>query len=423
MRPHQSEAGNAISEQTLSKSDPGRPLVSILIPAFNAEEWIADTLRSALGQTWEPKEIIVVDDGSIDKTLAIARQFESDRVRVVAQKNQGAAAARNTAFSLSKGDYIQWLDADDLLAPDKIARQMEARATCPSKRVLLSGAFGCFIYRQYNAKFVPTGLWADLSPLDWLTCKLEHNTYMQTATWLVSRELSVAAGPWDTRLLADDDGEYFSRVLLKSEGVRFLPEAKVYYRAPLVGSLSSLLASRRKLEAHWISIKLHVTYLRSLEDSARTRSACLQYLQRCLIFFYPEMNEIVQEAQQWAHQLGGHLVRPNLSWKYSSAVRFLGWNAAKTLKVYMQRVRWQTMRRWDKVAARARMVRGYPDDKGIHSRGRYGDWGDMGTDEGFISGENAAERATARYSADDRSVPTDLRKAPAAPGTESESAQ
>src|ERR1041385_4381684 len=94
------------------------PLVSILIPAYNAEQWIGDAIRSAIDQTWDHKEIIVVDDGSTDRTLAAAKRFESPLVRVVSQKNQGAAAARNLAFSLSKGDYIQWLDADDLLAPD-----------------------------------------------------------------------------------------------------------------------------------------------------------------------------------------------------------------------------------------------------------------------------------------------------------------
>jgi len=67
-----------------------KPLVSILIPAYNAEAWISDTLRSAIAQTWERNEIIVVDDGSKDQTLAVARQFESEQVRVVTQKNQGA---------------------------------------------------------------------------------------------------------------------------------------------------------------------------------------------------------------------------------------------------------------------------------------------------------------------------------------------
>ena len=103
-----------------------KPLVSILIPAYNAEEWIADTIQSAIAQTWPRKEIIVVDDGSRDRTAEVARRFASKEVAVVSTENQGAAAARNHALQLSQGDYIQWLDADDLLAPDKIERQLAA---------------------------------------------------------------------------------------------------------------------------------------------------------------------------------------------------------------------------------------------------------------------------------------------------------
>src|SRR5688572_32856810 len=99
-------------------------LVSILIPAYNAERWIGATIRSALAQTWPDTEIIVIDDGSRDGTLAIARGFQSRSVKVVTQPNTGAAGARNAALELAQGAYIQWLDADDLLAPDKIAAQM-----------------------------------------------------------------------------------------------------------------------------------------------------------------------------------------------------------------------------------------------------------------------------------------------------------
>src|SRR5260370_4705443 len=142
-----------------------KPLVSILVPAFNAQEWISDALRSAIAQTWERTEIIVIDDGSPDQTLAVARQFESSGVRVETQENQGAAAARNKVFSLCKGDYIQWLDADDLLAPDKISLQMEALDRCSSKRTLLSSEWGRFFYRYRQAEFIPTALWRDLSPV------------------------------------------------------------------------------------------------------------------------------------------------------------------------------------------------------------------------------------------------------------------
>src|SRR5271156_2795469 len=124
-----------------------KPLVSILIPAYNAEAWISDTLRSAIAQTWDRKEIIVVDDGSKDQTLAVARRFESAQLRVVTQKNQGASATRNNAFSMSKGDYVQWLDADDLMSPDKTLTQMAAAERSGNKRTLISGAWAHFVHR------------------------------------------------------------------------------------------------------------------------------------------------------------------------------------------------------------------------------------------------------------------------------------
>src|SRR5271157_2376967 len=156
-----------------------KPLVSILIPAYNAETWIADTIKSAIGQTWPRKEIIVVDDGSTDQTLAVARDFASKNVAVVTHENQGAASTRNHALSLSQGDYIQWLDADDLLSPDKIARQMEAANETRGSRTLLSSGWGYFAYRSGRAEFTPTSLWCNLSPVEWLLRKMRENLHMQ----------------------------------------------------------------------------------------------------------------------------------------------------------------------------------------------------------------------------------------------------
>ena len=305
-----------------------------------------------MAQTWHPREIIVVDDGSTDQTLSIARQFESDCVCVVSQPNQGAAAARNKAFSLSQGDYIQWLDSDDLLAPDKIARQLEVLDQGSSKRTLLSAAFARFMYRHYRARFIPTPLWRDLSPVEWLLHKLAQNIYMQTATWLVSRELTEAAGPWDTTLLGDDDGEYFCRVLLASDGVRFVPQAKVYYRAPWVDTLSYVGRSERKVEAHWRSMQLHIRYIRSLEDSDRVRAACVRYLESCLIYFYPERADIVIQAERLAMELGSQLKPPRLPWKYSWIQALFGWGMAKRLQLFLPSVRWSVERWWDRLLFR-----------------------------------------------------------------------
>jgi glycosyltransferase involved in cell wall biosynthesis len=325
-----------------------KPLVSILIPAFNAQEWIADTITSALGQTWPRKEIIVVDDGSRDQTLSIARRFASEEVSVVSQANQGAAATRNRAFSLCRGDYIQWLDADDLLAPDKIARQMDALDHGATERTLLSSAWGQFLYRVHRAQFVPTPLWCDLPPVEWLVLKMGQNLRMQTATWLVSRELTEAAGPWNTQLLGDDDGEYFCRVLLASTGTRFVPEARVFYRMPGINSLSYIGRSDRKMEAQFLSMQLHIGYLRSLEDSARVRAACVRYLQDWLPNFYPDRLDIVNQAEQLAEALGARLELPRLSWKYAWIQKAFGWSLAKRAQVFMPRCRWSVIRSWDR---------------------------------------------------------------------------
>lgn len=303
--------------------------VSILIPAYNAQEWIADTIRSAIAQTWEQKEIIIVDDGSLDQTYAIARQFEAQGVIVVSQENQGASSARNYAFSLSNGDYIQWLDADDLLAPDKIARQMQLVKQGLSTRILLSSAWGLFKFRQHRAKFIPTSLWGDLTPVDWMIRKMGQNHYMQTANWLVSRDLTEAAGPWDPRLLTDDDGEYFSRLLLGSNGVRFVSDAKVYYRSFGFNSLSDVGKSSQKLEALWLSMRLQIGYLRSLEQSERVDVACLQYLRTWLPHFYSDRLDIVTEAEEMAKTFGMALGMPSLSWKYSWIARSFGFSFAK----------------------------------------------------------------------------------------------
>jgi glycosyltransferase involved in cell wall biosynthesis len=329
-----------------------KPLVSILVPAYNAEEWISETLRSAIAQTWDHKEIIVVDDGSTDQTFRVARQFESDEVKVVTQKNQGAATTRNNAFLLSKGDYIQYLDADDLLAPDKIARQMDALGQTSSRRTLLSGSWGSFIYRYRQTKFVPSALWCDLSPVEWLVRKMEQNVYMQTASWLVSRELVEAAGPWDTRLLGDDDGEFFCRVLLASDGVRFVPEAKVYYRSSGASSLSYIGNSDRKRVAQMRSMERHIGYLRSLEVSERTGAASVKLLQNWLIIFYPERMDIVAQAERMARDLGGQLHPPQLSWKYLWIRAIFGWPLAKRTQSVLARIKWSLVRSWDKILFR-----------------------------------------------------------------------
>ena len=200
-------------------------------------------------------------------------------------------------------------------------------------------------------QWVPTALWCDLSPVEFLLRKMEQNLFMQTATWLVSRELTEAAGPWDTRLLGDDDGEYFCRVFLASQCIRFVPGARVYYRVTS-NSLSYIGRSNRKLEAQMHSMHLHIGYLRSMEDCDRVRAACVKYLQTWLINFYPERLDIVEQMEKMATELGGQLKTPRLSWNYSWIRAIFGWGLAKRVQLFMPQIKWSLVRFLDKVLYR-----------------------------------------------------------------------
>ena len=109
------------------------PLVSIIIPVYNSEKYLAETITSAISQTWNNKEIIIIDDGSTDNSLTIAESFANEHIKIFSQPNKGASAARNKGLHEAKGDYIQFLDGDDLLMPNKIEVQLAQIAGKPSK--------------------------------------------------------------------------------------------------------------------------------------------------------------------------------------------------------------------------------------------------------------------------------------------------
>lgn len=325
-----------------------KPLVSILIPAYNAEKWIGDTLQSAVAQTWSRKEIIVVNDGSTDCTAEIAQRFASKEVNVISTTNRGLSATVNHALRLCQGDYIQELDSDDILSPDKIERQLLELQGIDNRRILLSSPWGYFYYRTRCARFIPNSLWRDLSPVEWLLRKMGENLHMQNATWLVSRELADAAGPWDETLHYDQDGEYFCRVLLASKGTRFVAGGRVFYRVSSSNRISYIGDSDKKKEALFRSMKLHIHYLRSLENSARVHQACLTYLQNWYGVFYPSRPDIVVELQRLAADLDGGLEAPRLRWKYEWMKPLVGAKAANWAQRVLPEAKASLARRWDK---------------------------------------------------------------------------
>jgi glycosyltransferase involved in cell wall biosynthesis len=302
------------------------PLVSVIIPCHNAAPWLGETIGSALVQTWPRTEVIVVDDGSSDNSLAIARTFEAQGVRVVDQANAGASAARNHGLRLAGGDFIQFLDADDLLEREKIARQMDVLAAAPA--AIAAGPWGRFDRDPATAIFTPEDNWRDSEPVEWLALNFAGRGMMPPAAWLVPRALATAAGPWDERLTLNDDGEYFCRVMLKSTAVRFCAGARSFYRSNLPGSLS-----RRRSEAAWHSAFLShercVQEVLAREDSARTRRAGADLFQRLAYTIYPDCPELVADCESRARQLGGSTLRAEGGKAFQGLARIIGWKAAR----------------------------------------------------------------------------------------------
>jgi glycosyltransferase involved in cell wall biosynthesis len=313
------------------------PLVSILIPCHNASPWLAQTLESALAQTWPGTEIVLIDDGSNDESLAVAAQFEKRGLRVLALDHRGASAARNAAIAASQGEWLQFLDADDLLAPDKIARQM-AVALSTGADHLYASDWSRFQVSPADADFTPQLLCVNSSPVDWVVAKFENNAMMHPAAWLTSRRLAAKAGPWNESLSLDDDGEYFTRLVLASSGVRHCPGAASYYRSGLAGRLSGAKSDGAWASA-FLSLELSVDRLLAAEDSPRTRHACATSFQRFIWEAYPRAAGCRRKAAARAAACGGSDFKPAVGPKYHLARRVFGWRLARRLQFFADRCR------------------------------------------------------------------------------------
>jgi len=122
--------------------------VSVVIPVYGAEKFVGRTIESLLAQTYENFEAVIVDDASPDDSIAICKQFDDPRIKIVHQENRGLPGARNTGIRNSTGDYVALLDADDLWTPDKLQKHVEHLNNAPS--VGISFSYSSFIDEDDN---------------------------------------------------------------------------------------------------------------------------------------------------------------------------------------------------------------------------------------------------------------------------------
>lgn len=312
--------------------------VSVIIPCFNSERWLPATLDSVYAQAGPRLDVIVVDDGSTDGSVEVARRYESRGLRLLRQPNRGAAAARNAGLALATGDYLQFLDADDVLAPGKLQSQLTRLAGAPGR--VAAGAWARFSHRTDEARWPARSTYRDFAPLELLLHLAETDAVIAPAVWLVPRAVAAAAGPWDEALSLNDDAEYFARVAMASAGTLHCEDARVYYRSFHIGSLSHRRddAARRSRFRATESI---AGALLAAEDSPRVRAACASLYRSFVRRMYPDPPDLIAEAERRIASLGGTV--PDAWWKRRQRLRM----AARRGLVGMRRMLVRALGRTD----------------------------------------------------------------------------
>jgi glycosyltransferase involved in cell wall biosynthesis len=190
---------------------PGAPLVSVMLPAYNAGNYLAEAIDSVLAQTHRPLELIVVDDGSEDDTADIARGY-GDRITFLQQQRQGNGGARNTAVAHAQGEYLAFLDADDRFPPERLERELRALQAEPE----LEAVFG------HVREFVTPNLDPEVRAL--MRPPREDAAWISPTLMLIRREALFRVGMFDIALNVGATVDWCVRALDAGLRYRMLPE-------------------------------------------------------------------------------------------------------------------------------------------------------------------------------------------------------
>ena len=309
-------------------------LVSIVVPAYNAERFIAETLDSALAQTIGDREVVVVDDGSTDGTLAILRGF-GDRIRCESGPNRGVSAARNRGTALATGRYLQYLDADDLLAPDAVATRIAALEA--------SGADVAYsdwqkLREQPDGSFFAGELVARL--LTEVDADPEIATFASfwspPAALLYTRGIVDKIGGWNSSLPVIQDARFLQDAALAGGRFVHVPGTGAHYREHLGSSLSRRNPAAFARDVYRNACEIQSIWERRGSGTARHRAAL------ATAFDFVCRQTFEADAELFRLSIGRlYGVSPGFQFSWpkiaSASRRLLGHAAARTLLTLLGR--------------------------------------------------------------------------------------
>lgn len=265
--------------------------MSVVIPVYNCGCYLAKAIESALNQTQPPSEIIVVDDGSTDNTSEVARSFGS-RVRYICQTNAGPAAARNIGMATAHGDWIAFLDSDDLWFPYKLEHQTAVLNTL-NRSALLCGAVTIFRDKPPYPPFIPKG---DVYLTPFCSKQLLERNRIVTSTVLLPRNIAIRAGGFDPRYRGPEDWHFWLRLAATDLQILRSPTPLAAYRI-VPHSLSQQVARMRDQELEIIEECLPSEHCEASGQLRRRAMACVHY--RAAIGFKEDGNQTEAMKEIW----------------------------------------------------------------------------------------------------------------------------
>ena len=235
------------------------PLVSVIVPAYNAGRYISDSLRSVVDQDYRPVEILLIDDGSTDDTVALALGACPD-LRVFRQPNAGAGAARNVGLKNARGELIAFLDADDGWFAGKLTAQVQYLREHPAVGLVYhswhvwkpdeAGA-----YQAISDRSPPVPQEADPARSGWIYPELLLDCVVHTCSAMIRREVAQAVGVFDTALAHGEDYDYWLRVSRRCEMHKLTGVYSFYREVP--SSLTNSAPKPENYEYRVISSAMH----------------------------------------------------------------------------------------------------------------------------------------------------------------------
>jgi glycosyltransferase involved in cell wall biosynthesis len=314
-------------------------LVSVIIPFFNCGSSLTRTIKSVMAQSYSPIEVIMIDDGSTDDSYSIAKNFECTNIKVFRQINLGASVARNLGIANASGTYFQFLDAGDVLSDNKIEIQVNALSRYKRKLAVCDYAQftndaelkmdvildqSDFIYSTENPIDFLISLWGGYGNLN----------FIPTNCWLVPRELIEMVGGWRNYRCPDDDGEFFARIILASNGIIHTENARNYYHIAFRGENQLSQNKNVKLLKNLIlTIDLKHKYLEQKGGHKFLPIAIGSQYLRFAVFNYPQQIVLSKIAFRRYKKLNVKLKSPVLGGIFLECTKYLfGWRVARWLR-------------------------------------------------------------------------------------------